>query len=708
MRNALLEIGTEEIPFSYIEPALKQIERSVLKIFGAFGLRFAGFKTYATPRRLVLIVENLIEKSDDKSEVVFGPSLKEAKNIYGNYTKAAVGFATKNGLSVEKLSVKTIDKGDYLFFVKKSRGEETEKLLSVIFPAIIKTISFPKMMVWEDSRFKFARPVRNIIALYGKKVIEFRIADVNSSNWTIGIHTYDSNRIKVDSPDDYILAMKTHCVLVDQKERYETMKKSIEFVVENIGSVIPDENLMNEVNYLVEYPSAVLCTFKQKYLNLPKEVLMICMKKHQKCFAVNGKTGRFSNHFISIKNGISTRYQETTKDGYEKVIAARLADAEFFYHNDLNDLRNGFDVNIYKLKDIIFHKKIGSVYEKICRVKLIANLFNKDFNIKLDNKVIERAIMFSKVDLASKMVFEYPELQGIMGRIYAFELGESPDIAVSIEQHYWPLTASGQLPINKIALLISMADRIDSLVTNFSVEVESSSSQDPFALKRIAVGFIRMAIKNFPTQDFGSVIIKSFEFLPENIKNDIKIKNVFRKLVSFFWQRIKNIFESKGYNSFDVEAVIISESKACKLNALGSLEYKLIALRDARQRDDFSSIVSVFKRINNIINQAKKQNISIVQNVNEALLIENIEKILFVGVKKAKIEILSYISRNEYEKVFDKVLEIKPMINVFFDKVMIMAEDHAVRLNRISILNYIKNMFIGFVDFSVLQQSKYL
>jgi glycyl-tRNA synthetase beta chain len=341
-RTALLEIGTEEIPTSYIESALKQIEQTVLKDFASLNIKHGSVKTFATPRRLALVVENLAVKSEDKTEEILGPSWKAVKDSSDNWTQAAKGFAAKNGSSPDKLVKKVTQKGEYLSFTKKIKSEKTEKLLAVIFPKIISSISFPKAMVWEKSGFKFARPIRSVAALFGKKIIKFKIADVDSSNWTIGLHTCGKSKIKIDSPENYITALKNKSVLVDQNARREEMKKSIEVTVKNVGSVISDESLVDEVNYLVEYPSAVLCDFDKKYLDLPPEVLTVCMKKSQKCFAVNDKNGKFLNCFIGVKNGVST-YLDIAKEGYERVVTARLADADFFYKNDL---RNGLDSNV--------------------------------------------------------------------------------------------------------------------------------------------------------------------------------------------------------------------------------------------------------------------------------------------------------------------------------------------------------------------------
>jgi glycyl-tRNA synthetase beta chain len=697
IKNALLEIGAEEIPSSYIEPALKQAEQIATKTFNSLGLKYGAMKTYGTPRRLVLMLENLAQASDDKIEEILGPSLKAAKDAQGKFTQAATSFAAKCGVAIEKLAIKQTKKGEYLSFVKKTKGEQTEKLLAIIFPEIIKGISFPKAMTWEESGFKFARPIRNIVALYGKKIIKFKIADVTSSNWTIGLHTYDGSKIKIDFPKNYITTMRNKSVLVCQKERQDKMKKSIDSAVENVGSVIFDEELICEVNYLVEYPSAILCAFDKKYLDLPKEALAVCIKKSQKCFAVHDKAGKFSNYFIGVKNGVSA-YQEVAKEGYERVVAARLADAQFFYSNDL---KNNVLANVEKLKGIVFHKEIGTVYEKIERIKQVATLFNRKFCMQIDNALLERAIMFSKADLASEMVVEYPQLQGIMGKIYALKLGESLELAESIEQHYYPLNASGVLPSNKIALLISLADKIDTLAANFSIGLEPSGSADPYGLRRCGIGFIRIVMENLPNQDLSEVVTGVFEFLPENVKNNPKAKNAYERLIDFLWQKIEGILQSQGYSPYEVKAVI-NEAKKYKLKALGSLRPKLDALQNALKKDAFVSIIAAFKRINNIISQAKQQNINISHTLNESLLSCDGEKVLFTCAKQAKAEIESYMSKNNYDKVFDKILEMKPEIENFFSEVMVMTDDECVKLNRISLLNYVKGIFTGFIDFLAL------
>jgi glycyl-tRNA synthetase beta chain len=310
--------------------------------------------------------------------------------------------------------------------------------------------------------------------------------------------------------------------------------------------------------------------------------------------------------------------------------------------------------------------------------------------------------MLSKADLVSEMVFEYPELQGVMGKIYALKSGVDAEVAQSIEQHYLPLSASGKLPSNKLASLISLADKIDTLAANFSIGLEPSGSADPYGLRRAGIGFIRIVMEILPDKDLSSIIKKIFEFLPENIKSNSKSKTAYEKFVNFLRQRIEGILESEGY-SFDEVKSVVSILGSNKFKNLGSFFPKLAALKNARQKGDFSSISAVFKRISNILSQARKQNIDVLATINESLLVEDAEKNLFDCIKKTKAEVGEYISQNKYAEVFDKVLEIKPSIDGFFEKVMVMSEDVRIKSNRISLLNYTNGIFAEFLDFSALQ-----
>ncbi|MFA7675148.1 MAG: glycine--tRNA ligase subunit beta, partial [Endomicrobiia bacterium] len=327
-KNVLLEIGTEEIPSSYIAPALEQIHKFAADMLTNIGLKFSVINTYSTPRRLILLINDVAEKSEDKTQEFNGPSVKAGKDAQGNWTQAIIGFSTKLNIKPEQLLIKDTDKGQYFHYIKQIKGVKAETLLSEILPSIIQKIYFPKTMVWESSCMKFARPIRTIVAMYGDKVIKFSLANgsIKSSNKTIGLHTLTTKPIIIDNVDDYKLTLQNNCVLVDQEERRKRIIASINEVADTISSkAILDDELIDEVNQLVEFPTAVLCKFEEKYLKLPPEVLITCMKKKQKCFAIKDAQGKLTNYFIGIRNGKSEN-QHIVREGYQKVVVARLSD----------------------------------------------------------------------------------------------------------------------------------------------------------------------------------------------------------------------------------------------------------------------------------------------------------------------------------------------------------------------------------------------
>jgi glycyl-tRNA synthetase beta chain len=697
MNNLILEIYTEEIPASYIDPALKQMSQNAAEMFKVLGIGHGEIKTYATPNRLAIFVNSLEPKSKDKEEQLLGPSLKAAKTPEGRFSPAAIGFASKCGVAAEKLQIKQTEKGEYLSFVKKTKGENTAIILQTLLSDLIKKISFPKSMVWEETQFRFARPVRAALALYGEEVIKFKIAGVECSNYTRGLHTTSNEKIIVKSADDYLDVLRKNNIIVDTLERRQLINKVVKEAALKVGSVIEDEELSGEVNYLVEYPTAVLCSFNERYLKLPDIVLIMCMKRKQKCFAITGKEGKLTNYFIGVRNGKGS--EEIVKDGYQKVLAARLADAEFFYNNDM---KRGLEANVEKLKGVVFNKEIGTVYEKVERIKKTAEIFNKEFGLNLDSALINRAVTLSKADLVTEMVFEYPELQGVMGKIYAGRLGETKEVADAIEQHYLPLSASGTLPESKLALLISLADKIDTLCANFAIGQEPTGSADPYGLRRAAIAVIRIMIEKFPLANFNKAVEETFNALPDKLKTGVKFATAAERLKNFFWNRIENMLEAEGYKPDEVKAVVNAAKIIKMIKALGTFLPKLKALKAARSGADFASVAAVFKRINNILSQAQKQNLQIAK-VDAALFAASGEKELYSNYLTVEKNVNNYLEARDYESVFKEVLKLKPFIDAFFEQVMVMDENEKIKINRISLLAGISAVFAPFIDFSALQ-----
>ena len=701
VKNVLLEIGTEEIPSSYIAPALEQMQKFVNDMLTEKMVSFGQIKTYATPRRLVLTIADVEEKSKDSVQEFNGPSVKAGKDANGNWTQAILGFSNKHQVKPEQLVIKDTPKGQYYTYSKEIKGEKATKILAEIFPVIIQKIYFPKTMVWESSCLKFARPIRTIVAMYGDKIIKFSLADgaIKSSNKTIGLHTLTTKPIVIKSADVYKETLQNNCVLVDQDERKQRIISSINEVANTISAkAILDESLVNEVNQLVEYPTAVLCKFDEKYLKLPAEVLITCLKKQQKCFAIKDNAGKLTNYFINVRNGKSENL-DIVRAGYEKVVVARLEDSVFFYDNDI---KKPFEQSIERLKGLIFQKEIGTVYEKLTRIKTVANFINEENKLNINKETLTRVIDLSKTDLVSEMVFEYPELQGIMGRIYSKAAGESDEISAAVEQHYWPLSASGTLPENVLSAIVSLADKIDTVTADFAIGLEPSGSADPYGLRRMAIGIVRMIREFLPETDFEKILDVALNSLPEKIKEKDTFATAKQRLVKFFWNRIENIYENEGYKFDEVKAVVVPAQKN-GLKFLGDIKKKLDALQNLRKESSFESVTTIFKRANNILNQAKKQNLTIASTVNADLLKEEAELDLYKKYIETDKELKLLLTAKDYMSTINKLNDIKPYLDNFFEKVMVMCDDENIKLNRIALINYITARFNSFVNLSSLQ-----
>jgi glycyl-tRNA synthetase beta chain len=696
VKNALLEIGTEELPASYIPPAMQQMAQLAEKFLTAHGLQFGKIATYATPRRLALFIEGLAEKSEDRVEEITGPAAKAGRDAAGNFTMAAQGFAAKHGLKPEKLSVKTTDKGEYLCVSKKFPGEKAEKLLAQGLPELIGKIYFPKTMLWEPSGFRFARPLRTIIALFGDKVIKFSVAGVKSNNWTSGLHAITKKKITVKSAETYLTALRNNCVLADPMERKEALRKNIEGAAKRAkGDIIEAEDLVEEVNYLVEHPVAILGSFDEKYLRLPPVVLITCLKKKQKFFAVQTPDGKLTNSFIGSRNGISEN-QETVREGYERVLTARLADAEFFFHKDTQTpLASKAD----KLKGVVFQQKLGTVADKMQRVEKLAlylsSCFEKGSKFAVAADDLQRACLLAKADLTADMVYEYPELQGAVGRIYAAHDGEKPAVAQAVEEHYWPLTADGKLPDGEIAVILALADKIDTLVGDFAVGLIPSGSQDPYGLRRLAAGIVRIVKEKELPLALEACTEKAFALLPDAIKtNTAAVKQV----MDFYRQRLENLWGAEGYRFDEIRAVTASD-----FSDIIDAGRRLAALKQIRSQADFAPLAAAFKRASNILRQADKIQVKVPASVSEELFKEEAERNLYLAVKTMESEVQVLLANKDYFLALQKMVGLKGAVDGFFEKVMVMTEDQALRANRLAILNYAISLFSRILDFSQLQ-----
>jgi glycyl-tRNA synthetase beta chain len=702
-KDFLLEIGVEELPARFITLALEQLKAEAEKRLREAGLSFQKVSVFGTPRRLAVLAAALPEKSPDRSETALGPRALDARDEAGQWTTAAIGFAKSLSVGPEQLKTFPSPRGERLGLEKTVKGEPTNPLLARLCPQIISSLRFPKTMTWEESGFSFARPIRWILALYGTRLIRFSLAGIASGQNTYGHLEINPPKIKVPNPQRYAPLLKNRLVIADPEERRKTLRRILEEAARHVkGHILPSPELFDEVANLVEHPVAVTGSFDAKYLDLPASFLSEVMQKHQKFFPVlkprsnPSQDPELLNHFVAIRNGAS-EHQQTVREGYERVLAARLADAQFFYNKDRKKRLGEFAAG---LSGVGFHEKLGTMADKVKRVEYLAKEISAQLQLNTDiQEKAVRAAQICKADLLTQIVYELPELQGIAGRIYAEKNNEPKEIAEAIEQHYWPLTTDGPIPQNAVGCVLSLADKIDTLCGDFSVGIIPTGSTDPHGLRKAGTGVIRILLENKWGIGLNQIVQESCSLIRQNDQN------LQKQVLDFLKGRLENWLLSHQYRQDEVAAVL-----AVDFNDMPDCAARLEALKAIRaEKMDFMALSMAFKRTANILKQAQDKGIwNNGANVNHDLLQENAEKEL----RKTFINLQPQIETNLKEKAYKSALEsmvlLKPYIDTFFEKTMVMTDDPALRTNRLAILNDIFSLFSRIADFRQLQETPLL
>ncbi len=686
MRELLLEIGTEEIPAGFIPQALIDFEGLVRKELEANRIDFEGVKTFGTPRRLVLLIESISEKQRDEEVKKVGPSKQAAFDAKGNPTKAAIGFAKGQSVSVESLKLIQTEKGEYICAVKKETGRPTLELLPSILPKLILSIPFQKSMRWAEVPVRFARPIHWILALFGGEVIPFEVGNVRSGDVTYGHRFLDPGPIRVNDFHSYLQKTRKAFVIVDPLERRKKIEE--EMVREGAsvsGRVLRDEELINEVNFLVEYPVALCGNFGQEFLSLPREIVIHSMKEHQRYFPVADDRGGLLPHFVFISNIVPKDLNVVVK-GNERVLKARLSDAAFFFQDDL---KIPLEKRVEQLKKVVFQAKLGTSYEKMIRFKQLALFIGERIDPKLQASV-ERASLLCKADLVTGMVGEFPKLQGIVGREYARLSGEKPEVYEVIYEHYLPGFAGDRLPSGPIGDIVSMADKMDTIVGCFGVGLVPTGTADPFGLRRQALGIIRIILEKKYPLSLDELIEESGRQLNEKMERSFR--EVKKEVLDFFRVRYQNFLLDKGYPFDGIEAVL-----SVSFDELLDVQGRIEALNRAREWKDFESIVIAFKRTMNILRGAPYK-----KEINPSLFSEPAEQNLYQSFIEAKEKIERHLDQRAYETALLEMTQMKRPIDGFFDGVMVMVEDEAIRDNRLALLDGIGQLFLSIADFSKL------
>ncbi|MEW6409453.1 MAG: glycine--tRNA ligase subunit beta [Nitrospirota bacterium] len=681
-KTLLLEIGTEEIPARFIPPALIGMKESIQRLLNSYNITFGIVSTFATPRRLVVLVEGVAEHQSSSIKEVVGPARRIAFDDKGTPTKAAYGFAKVQGISVEMLKIKHTERGEYITAVFEEERKETRILLPEILTTFIRSITFPKAMRWMDKDISFARPVHWILALFENEIISFEIDGIRSGNVSRGHRFMSPGAFAVRDPKIYKQLMENNSVIIDPQERKDMIRKQIEELASSLNcDTIEDEELLTTVSNLVECPVAVLGRFERKYLELPRDVLINAMKEHQKYFPLIDTNGNLQPYFIVISN-TKVEDMDIIRRGNERVLKARLDDASFYYEEDRSvPLWDRVD----NLKQVVYHERLGSLYQKVKRMAEIASYITSKIDQEL-KEIVERASYLSKADLTTGIVGEFPKLQGIIGREYAILSGEKKEVADAIYEHYLPRFWGDTLPESKTGAIVGIADKIDTIAGFFSIGIIPTGSEDPYALRRNGNGVVQIILKCNVRIGLSDLVAKALQ----GFKGKVLIKNSLQgEIMEFLRQRAAYIFTSEGYMSDMVDAVL-----SAGFDDLIDVKERIEALSEFRKTDDLIPFVTVSKRVVNILPDGYRGRLS------HKLLTEDAEKRLYRTVKLINKDTKHLIDRNSYTDFINKLLAFRVEIDNFFDNVLVMDKDEGMKNNRLALLGMVSDIFKKVADFS--------
>jgi glycyl-tRNA synthetase beta chain len=681
-QDLLIEIGLEEMPARFVTSSIEQLTSKIENWLNAKKISFDSIAHFSTPRRLAVIAYGVSSSQEDAEEEAKGPARKIAIDHEGNWSKAAVGFTKGQGMSVEDIYFKEINGVEYAHVRKFTKGLATLDILPEM-EHIITGLTFPKNMRWANETLKYIRPIKWLLALYGTQVIPFTITNVSTSNLTKG-HRFLGTEIEIGTPEEYIKKLLGQYVIADAKERKDAILSQIAKLEEEQGWTIPvDEELLEEVTNLVEYPTALFGRFEEEFLELPEEVLITSMKEHQRYFPVKKKDGTLLPFFVTVRNG-DHMHLETVAKGNEKVLRARLSDAAFFYREDQ---KMNIEDALAKLSSIVYHEEIGTLSEKVERVRSLTNqlaevlAFNEE-----DKKSADRAAEISKFDLVTHMVYEFPELQGFMGEKYARQKGESEAVAVAINEHYMPRNAEDSTPKTNSGALLALAEKLDTIVSFFAIGNIPSGSQDPYALRRQASGIVQILIHKEWNISLSDLLKFSIQAIKQKGIGEKGEEELQHELISFFKLRLKHYLQEQSIRYDIIDAVLEKD-----ITALPTLVKKALVLQTKKDVNGFKETVEALSRVLTIANKATES-----VEINESLFENEYETALY----KQYVDVSLTLQTNEAseEEFFDKLASLQGVINDFFDHTMVMAEDPALKNNRLALMSRLADLIMSFAN----------
>jgi glycyl-tRNA synthetase beta chain len=695
--DLLLEVGAEEIPASFIGPALEDLRRIITEGLAAARLTHGEVTTYGTPRRLALLVRAVSDGSPDASREVQGPSAKAAYGPDGKPTQAAIKFAQSRGLSVEQLSRVSTPKGEYLSAKVVERGQPAGQLLPQVLHAAVHGINFKKSMRWGDVEQTFARPVHWIVALLGREVLPVVFGDVRSGRITRGHRFADPKApnpsIEIRAPADYVAALRQAHVVVDVEERRSRVREAVQATARKAGGRwLEDERLLEEVANLVEEPTPIPGSFDPRHLDLPPEVLIQEMRTHQRYFSVVDAQGKLMPSFVAVSN--SPVDPARSARGYERVLRSRLADGRFFFDEDR---KTPLAERVPKLERVVFQQTLGSYRDKVRRLGSLGAWMAEAVGFN-DVLTLERAALLCKADLVTGMVGEFPELQGVMGREYARASGEPPAVADAIYEHYLPRGASDVLPLTDPGALLGIADRLDTLCGIFAIGKPPTGAADPFGLRRACLGIINVTLSRRYRFSLSAAVYEALKLLSHKVA-DVKRKPgepaVADQILDFFRGRLKALWGEK--HPADVVEAVLSAGFTDLVATQGRVE----ALARQVSGPEFAPLAVAFKRVVNIVEKQARDVKA--EPPNPKKMVEDAERELHQGFAALRGKVSDRVKADDYAGALKEIVTLKPAIDRFFDRVMVMAEDRELRENRIRLLIEIGSLFSQIADFSKLQ-----
>lgn len=684
-KSLLLELGLEEIPARFIRGAAEQLQQKLTNWLTDSRISFGDLKLYASPRRIAVIANDVADKQADISEEVKGPSRKIAVDEQGNWTKAAQGFARSQGVKESDLYFQELAGVEYVFARKSGVGAPTAELLPQSLTEIVQSMTFPKNMRWGAYELKFVRPIRWLTVLFGEDVVPMEIAGVASGRTSKG-HRFLGRDTDIPNPEAYVERLKRQYVIADIEERQSLIVGQIERLAAQRGwKIAVKDDLLEEVLFLVEYPTVLFGTFDPAFLNIPQEVLITSMREHQRYFPVLNDSGELLPFFVTVRNGNDLSIDQVAR-GNEKVLRARLSDAKFFYEEDQ---KMRIESALERLETIVFHEELGTIGDKVRRIERLSERIAELAGIPNDDRrSIARAAHICKFDLVTQMVYEFPELQGIMGEDYARKQGETETVANAVSEHYRPRFSGDQVPSSITGAVVSMADKLDSIAGFFSLGIIPTGSQDPYALRRQAAGIVQILLEYELPVALGQLFEEALRVHEgqKPLKRDVK--EISKDMLEFFSLRVKNILSEKV--RYDIVDAVMESG----IGHVPSAVRKAAALADFVTDGDVKPVVDAWNRVCNLAAKAESD------HIDASLFVEQAEQDLYKKWESLHIVYNERLQTGKEAEALALLAELRDTVNRYFDAVMVMTDNLRLRAARLALLSAIANDIKKFADFS--------